>query len=51
MKFFFLLNIPRPTASGIITKWKQLGTATRPQTEWGQRIVKCAEVTNCLQSK
>ncbi|CAI9591463.1 unnamed protein product [Staurois parvus] len=26
-----LLNIPRPTASGIITKWKQLGaTATQP---------------------
>ncbi|CAI9551253.1 unnamed protein product [Staurois parvus] len=39
-----LLNIPRSTVSGIITKWKQLGTtATQPQsgrlhkmTEWGQ---------------
>ncbi|CAI9577743.1 unnamed protein product, partial [Staurois parvus] len=38
-----LLNIPLPTVSGIITKWKQLGTtATQPQsgrpckmTEWG----------------
>ncbi|CAI9553332.1 unnamed protein product [Staurois parvus] len=27
----FLLNIPRSTVSGIITKWKQLGTtATQP---------------------
>ncbi|CAI9613306.1 unnamed protein product [Staurois parvus] len=24
-----LLNIPRPAVSGIITKWKQLGTATQ----------------------
>ncbi|CAI9563110.1 unnamed protein product [Staurois parvus] len=39
-----LLNIPRSTVSGIITKWKQLGTtATQPRsgrprkiTEWGQ---------------
>ncbi|CAI9614499.1 unnamed protein product, partial [Staurois parvus] len=31
-----LLNIPRSTVSGIITKWKQLGTtATQPQSEWG----------------
>ncbi|CAI9548374.1 unnamed protein product, partial [Staurois parvus] len=43
-----LLNIPRSTVSGIITKWKQLGTtATQPQsgrpckmTEWGQRMLK-----------
>ncbi|CAI9549494.1 unnamed protein product [Staurois parvus] len=43
-----LLNIPQLTISGIITKWKQLGTtATRPQsgrphkiTEWGQRMLK-----------
>ncbi|CAI9544663.1 unnamed protein product, partial [Staurois parvus] len=42
-----LLNIPRSTFSGIITKWKQWGiTATQPQsgiphtmTEWGQRAV------------
>ncbi|CAI9549010.1 unnamed protein product [Staurois parvus] len=27
----FLLNIPQPTVSGIITRWKQLGTtATQP---------------------
>ncbi|CAI9549417.1 unnamed protein product [Staurois parvus] len=44
----WLLNIPRSTVSGIITKWKQLGTtATQPQsgrprkmTEWGQRMLK-----------
>ncbi|CAI9567943.1 unnamed protein product [Staurois parvus] len=42
-----LLNIPRSTVSGIITKWKQLGTtATQPRsgrpcimTEWGQRML------------
>ncbi|CAI9548127.1 unnamed protein product [Staurois parvus] len=42
-----LLNIPRSTVSGVITKWKQLGTtSTQPQsgrlrkmTEWGQRSV------------
>ncbi|CAI9546542.1 unnamed protein product, partial [Staurois parvus] len=37
-----LLNIPWSTDSGIITKWKQLGTiATRPHkmTEQGQRSV------------
>ncbi|CAI9592584.1 unnamed protein product, partial [Staurois parvus] len=46
-----LLNIPRSTASGFITKWKQLGTTpTQPQsnrsrkmTEQGQRILKCTE--------
>ncbi|CAI9595305.1 unnamed protein product, partial [Staurois parvus] len=43
-----LLNIPQSTVSGIITKWKQLGTtATQPQsgrprkmTEWVQRMLK-----------
>ncbi|CAI9547087.1 unnamed protein product [Staurois parvus] len=43
-----LLNIPRSPVSGIITKWKQLGTtATQPQsggprkmTEWGQHMLK-----------
>ncbi|CAI9582868.1 unnamed protein product [Staurois parvus] len=43
-----LLNIPRSTVSGIITKWKQLGTtATQPpsdrphkMTERGQRMLK-----------
>ncbi|CAI9538398.1 unnamed protein product [Staurois parvus] len=44
----FLLNIPRSTVSGIITKWKQLGTTvTQPQsgrprkmTKQGQRMLK-----------
>ncbi|CAI9539633.1 unnamed protein product, partial [Staurois parvus] len=44
----WLLNIPRPTVSGIITKWKQLGTtATQPpsgrlrnMTERGQHMNK-----------
>ncbi|CAI9559335.1 unnamed protein product, partial [Staurois parvus] len=43
-----LLNIPRSTVSGIITKWKQLGTtATQPGSgrpckmkERGQRMLK-----------
>ncbi|CAI9558682.1 unnamed protein product [Staurois parvus] len=43
-----LLNIPQSTVSGIITKWKQLGTtATQPQsgrsckiTEGGQCMLK-----------
>ncbi|CAI9533805.1 unnamed protein product [Staurois parvus] len=43
-----LLNIPRSTVSGIVTKWKQLGTrAIQPQsgrpcklTEPGQRMLK-----------
>ncbi|CAI9586303.1 unnamed protein product [Staurois parvus] len=54
-----LLNIPQSTVSGVITKWKQLGTAaTQPQsgrpqkmTEWGQRMLKRTEVANCLQSQ
>ncbi|CAI9544600.1 unnamed protein product, partial [Staurois parvus] len=45
----WLLNIPRSTVSGIITKWKQLGTtATQPpsgrprhMTGRGQRMLKC----------
>ncbi|CAI9594200.1 unnamed protein product [Staurois parvus] len=48
-----LLNIPLSTVSGIITKWKQLGTTeTQPQsgkprkiTERGQRMLKRTEVT------
>ncbi|CAI9621655.1 unnamed protein product, partial [Staurois parvus] len=36
-----LLNISRSTVSGIITKWKQLGTtATQPQSERGQHMLK-----------
>ncbi|CAI9599818.1 unnamed protein product [Staurois parvus] len=43
-----LLNIPRSTVSGVITKWKQLGTTStqppsgrpRKMTEWGQRMLK-----------
>ncbi|CAI9551139.1 unnamed protein product [Staurois parvus] len=36
-----LLNIPRSTVSGIVTKWKQLGTtATQPPSERGQHILK-----------
>ncbi|CAI9572377.1 unnamed protein product, partial [Staurois parvus] len=36
-----LLNIPQPSVSGIITKWKQLGTtATQPRSERGQRMLK-----------
>ncbi|CAI9592812.1 unnamed protein product [Staurois parvus] len=36
-----LLNIPWSTVSGIITKWKQLGTtATQPQSERGQLMLK-----------
>ena len=45
-----LLNIPQSTVSGIITKWKRLGTtATQPWSgrprkmmmEWGQQILRC----------
>ncbi|CAI9579851.1 unnamed protein product [Staurois parvus] len=37
-----LLNIPQSAVSGIITKWKQLGTtATQPRSERGQRMQKC----------
>ncbi|CAI9544487.1 unnamed protein product, partial [Staurois parvus] len=51
----WLLNIPRSTVSGIITKWKQLGTtATQPPsgrprkiTERGQRMLKCTVSRSC----
>ncbi|CAI9588198.1 unnamed protein product [Staurois parvus] len=51
----FLLNIPQSTVSGIITKWKQLGTTAtqlrsgrpRKMTEWGQRMLKCTVQNNC----
>ncbi|CAI9539105.1 unnamed protein product [Staurois parvus] len=54
-----LLNILQSTVSGIITKWKHLGTtATQPRsgrprkmTERCQRMLKRTEVTNCLQSQ
>ncbi|CAI9612104.1 unnamed protein product [Staurois parvus] len=39
-EIFLLLNIPWSTVSGIITKWKQLGTTTRPRSERGQRMLK-----------
>ncbi|CAI9568728.1 unnamed protein product, partial [Staurois parvus] len=36
-----LLIIPRSTVSGIITKWKQMGTtATQSQSEWVQHMLK-----------
>ncbi|CAI9568779.1 unnamed protein product, partial [Staurois parvus] len=54
----WLLNIPRSTVSGIITKWKQLGTtATQPpsgrprhMTERGQHMLKCTVHRNCQPS-
>ncbi|CAI9545600.1 unnamed protein product [Staurois parvus] len=54
----WLLNIPRSTVSGIITKWKQLGTtATQPQsgrprkmTEWGQHMLKRTVRRSCQPS-
>ncbi|CAI9568750.1 unnamed protein product [Staurois parvus] len=37
-----LLNISWSTVSGIITKWKQLGTtANQPRSDRGQRMLKC----------
>ncbi|CAI9556622.1 unnamed protein product [Staurois parvus] len=50
-----LRNIPGSTVSGIITKWKQLGTtATQPQSgrprkmiEWGQCMLKCTVCRSC----
>ncbi|CAI9546966.1 unnamed protein product [Staurois parvus] len=43
MKISLLLNIPRSTVSGIITKCKQLGiAATQPRSEWGQRMLTCS---------
>ncbi|CAI9584036.1 unnamed protein product, partial [Staurois parvus] len=49
-----LLNNPRSTVSGIITKWKQLGTtATQPRSgrprkmiEWGQHMLKSTVCRN-----
>ncbi|CAI9608235.1 unnamed protein product [Staurois parvus] len=38
LEISLLLNIPQSTLSGIITKWKQLGTtATQPQTNSVQK--------------
>ncbi|CAI9611941.1 unnamed protein product, partial [Staurois parvus] len=43
-----LLNIPRSTVSGIITKWKQLGTtATQPRSGRGQRMLKHTVCRSC----
>ncbi|CAI9532541.1 unnamed protein product [Staurois parvus] len=43
-----LLNIPRSTVSGIITKWKQLRTiATQPQSERGQHMLKHTVCRSC----
>ncbi|CAI9589587.1 unnamed protein product, partial [Staurois parvus] len=43
-----LLNIPRSTVSGIITKWKYLGTtATQPRSEQGQRMLKRTVRRSC----
>ncbi|CAI9536264.1 unnamed protein product [Staurois parvus] len=50
-----LLNIPQSTVSGIITKWKQLGTAVnqpqsgrpRKMTERGQRMLKRTVCRSC----
>ncbi|CAI9610941.1 unnamed protein product, partial [Staurois parvus] len=43
-----LLNIPRSTVSGIITKWKQLGTiATQPRSERGQCMLKRTVRKSC----
>ncbi|CAI9535065.1 unnamed protein product [Staurois parvus] len=41
----WLLNIPRSSVSGIITKWKQLGTAT---LSWGGRPHKMTERGQCM---
>ncbi|CAI9612660.1 unnamed protein product [Staurois parvus] len=60
-EIYLLLNIPQSTASGIITKWKQLGaTATQTQsgrprkmTERGQHMPKRTvhRSHQCLQSQ
>ncbi|CAI9566545.1 unnamed protein product [Staurois parvus] len=42
-----LLNIPLSTVSGIIIKWKQLGTATQPQSEQGWRMLKRTVCRSC----
>ncbi|CAI9553576.1 unnamed protein product [Staurois parvus] len=52
-----LLNIPRLTVSGIITKWKQLETtATQPRSGRPRKMTahsaqKSPEVANCLKSQ
>ncbi|CAI9621618.1 unnamed protein product, partial [Staurois parvus] len=54
-EIFLLLNIPQSTVSGIITKWKQLGTtATQPRsgrprkmTEQGQYMLKPTVRSSC----
>ncbi|CAI9603562.1 unnamed protein product, partial [Staurois parvus] len=47
-EIFLLLNIPQSTVSGIITKWKQLGTtATRPRSDRGQCILKHTVRRSC----
>ncbi|CAI9613655.1 unnamed protein product, partial [Staurois parvus] len=50
-----LLYVPRSTVSGIITKWKQLGTrATQPRSgrshkmkSGGQSLLKCTVPRSC----
>ncbi|CAI9619923.1 unnamed protein product, partial [Staurois parvus] len=47
-----LLNIPQSTVSGIITKWKQLGTgATQPQSgrphKMTEYMLKCTVCRRC----
>ncbi|CAI9555515.1 unnamed protein product [Staurois parvus] len=43
-----LPNITRSTVSGIITKWKQLGTtATQLRSERGQRMLKSTVRRSC----
>ncbi|CAI9558258.1 unnamed protein product [Staurois parvus] len=49
-----LLNVPRSTVSGNITKWNQLGsTAIQSRSEWvsAHAETQCAEVAKCLQSQ
>ncbi|CAI9601681.1 unnamed protein product [Staurois parvus] len=44
----WLLNIPRSTVSGLITKWKRLGiTATQPRSERGQHMLECTVCRSC----
>ncbi|CAI9585552.1 unnamed protein product [Staurois parvus] len=54
-EIFLLLNIPRSTVSGIITKWKQLRrTASQPQSVRPRKMTARAqrvEDINCLQSQ
>ncbi|CAI9537415.1 unnamed protein product, partial [Staurois parvus] len=43
-----LLNIPRSAVSGIIRKWKQLGTtSTRPRNEQDQHMLKRTVCRSC----